>query len=59
MMRGGHLVRADRRFATGDGLVARIAAPAFAAVLERIDRRLGAAVSKCSARRRDALRRIP
>src|SRR5688500_11543328 len=40
MMRGGHLVRADRRFATGDGLVARLTAPAFAAVLDRIDRRL-------------------
>jgi cyclopropane-fatty-acyl-phospholipid synthase len=40
MMRGGHLVRADRRFATGDGLVARLTAPAFAAVLDRINRRL-------------------
>lgn len=40
MMRGGHLVRADRGFATGDGLVARLTAPAFAAVLDRIDRRL-------------------
>jgi len=40
MLRGGHLVRADRRFATGDGLVARLTAPAFAVVLDRIDRGL-------------------
>ena len=40
MMRGGHLVRADRGFATGGSLIARLAAPAFAVVLDRIDRRL-------------------
>ena len=38
--RGSHLVRADRRFATGAGIVGRIAAPAFAAVLDRLDERL-------------------
>lgn len=38
--RGSHLVRADRRFATGAGVVGRIAAPAFAAVLDRLDERL-------------------
>ncbi len=38
--RGSHLVRADRRFATGAGVVGRIAAPAFAAVLNRLDERL-------------------
>jgi cyclopropane-fatty-acyl-phospholipid synthase len=38
--RGEHLVRADRRFATGGGLVARLLAPAFARVLDEIDRRL-------------------
>lgn len=35
--RGGHLVTADRRFLTGGGVVAAIAAPAFARVLDRID----------------------
>jgi cyclopropane-fatty-acyl-phospholipid synthase len=39
--RGEHLVRADRGFATGGGLVARLTAPAFAKVLDQIDRRLG------------------
>ena len=34
--RGEHLVRADRRFATGGGLFARLTAPAFARVLDRI-----------------------
>ncbi len=38
--RGSHLVRADRRFATGAGVVGRMAAPAFAAVLDRLDERL-------------------
>ena len=38
--RGSHLVRADRHFATGAGLVGRIAAPAFAVVLDRLDERL-------------------
>jgi cyclopropane-fatty-acyl-phospholipid synthase len=38
--RGEHLVRADRRFATGGGLLARIVAPAIDRVLEEIDRRL-------------------
>jgi cyclopropane-fatty-acyl-phospholipid synthase len=38
--RGEHLVRADRRFATGGGLVARLTAPAFARVLDEIDRKL-------------------
>lgn len=39
--RGEHLVRADRRFATGGGLVARLTAPAIDRVLDQIDRRLG------------------
>ena len=39
--RGEHLLHADRRFATGGGLVARLTAPAFAKVLDEIDRRLG------------------
>jgi cyclopropane-fatty-acyl-phospholipid synthase len=38
--RGEHLVRADRRFATGGGLVARLCAPAIARVLDEIDRQL-------------------
>ena len=38
--RGEHLLHADRRFATGGGLVARLTAPAFAKVLDEIDRRL-------------------
>src|SRR5215212_3808433 len=38
--RGEHLVRADRGFATGGGLLSRIAAPAFARVLDEIDRGL-------------------
>ena len=38
--RGEHLVRADRRFATGGGLFAQITAPAFSAVLDQIDRKL-------------------
>ena len=39
--RGEHLVRADRRFATGGGMLARISAPAITRVLDEIDRRLG------------------
>jgi cyclopropane-fatty-acyl-phospholipid synthase len=38
--RGQHLVHADRRFATGGGLLARVVAPAIAGVLNQIDRRL-------------------
>ena len=38
--RGEHLVRADRGFATGGGLAARLAAPAFRGVLDQLDRRL-------------------
>jgi cyclopropane-fatty-acyl-phospholipid synthase len=38
--RGDHLVHADRRFATGGGMLARLTAPAFAKVLDEIDRRL-------------------
>src|SRR5437868_456328 len=38
--RGEHLVRADRGFATGGGLIARVTAPAFSKVLDQIHRRL-------------------
>ena len=38
--RGEHLVRADRRFATGGGMVARLTAPAIGRVLDQIDARL-------------------
>jgi len=38
--RGEHLVRADRGFATGGGLIARLTSPAFSKVLDEIDRRL-------------------
>src|SRR5436190_18686454 len=38
--RGEHLLHADRRFATGGGLIARLAAPAFSKVVDQIDRRL-------------------
>jgi cyclopropane-fatty-acyl-phospholipid synthase len=38
--RGDHLVRADRRFATGAGLLGRLAAPLFARVVDQLDRRL-------------------
>ena len=38
--RGEHLLHADRRFATGGGTLARLAAPAFAKVLDEIDRNL-------------------
>jgi cyclopropane-fatty-acyl-phospholipid synthase len=40
MARGEHLVRADRRFATGGGMLARLAAPAFTKVLDEIEWRL-------------------
>jgi cyclopropane-fatty-acyl-phospholipid synthase len=38
--RGEHLVRADRRFATGGGMFARLVSPAFSKVLDEVDRRL-------------------
>jgi cyclopropane-fatty-acyl-phospholipid synthase len=38
--RGEHLVRADRAFATGGGLAAKLATPAFAKLLDEIDLRL-------------------
>ncbi|MGE5562191.1 MAG: class I SAM-dependent methyltransferase [Bacillota bacterium] len=38
--RGEHLVRADRRFATGGGLLARLTAPAIDRLLDEIHRRL-------------------
>ena len=38
--RGDHLVRADRRFATGAGLLGRLAAPLFARVVDQLDLRL-------------------
>jgi cyclopropane-fatty-acyl-phospholipid synthase len=38
--RGHHLVRADRRFATGGGFIGRLAAPAFARVLDQLHERL-------------------
>ena len=38
--RGDHLVRADRRFATGAGLLGRLAAPLFARIVDQLDRRL-------------------
>jgi cyclopropane-fatty-acyl-phospholipid synthase len=38
--RGQHLVHGDRGFATGGGLVAKLLAPAFAAVLGQVDQRL-------------------
>ncbi|MGN6058067.1 MAG: class I SAM-dependent methyltransferase [Sphingomicrobium sp.] len=38
--RGEHLLHADRRFSTGGGKLARLTAPAFARVVEEIDRRL-------------------
>ena len=44
--RGEHLVRADRRFATGGSLVARLSAPAISRVLEEIDKRLSTGESK-------------
>jgi len=40
MARGEHLVRADRGFATGGGMLARLVAPAFSRVLSAVGRRL-------------------
>ena len=34
--RGEHLVRADRRFATGGGAIARLVSPAFSKLLDEI-----------------------
>jgi cyclopropane-fatty-acyl-phospholipid synthase len=38
--RGHHLLRADRAFFTGGGIVSRLLAPAFERVLDRVDRGL-------------------
>ena len=38
--RGEHLVRADRRFATGGGMLARLLVPAISKILDPIDRGL-------------------
>src|SRR5690348_17258575 len=38
--RGEHLVHADRRFATGGGLVARLISPLISTVVDQIDQRL-------------------
>ena len=38
--RGEHLVRADRGFAVGGGIAARLVSPAFAKVLDHLDARL-------------------
>ena len=38
--RGDHLLRADRRFATGAGLFGRLVAPSFARMVDQLDRRL-------------------
>jgi cyclopropane-fatty-acyl-phospholipid synthase len=38
--RGEHLVRADRRFATGGGRIARFIAPAISRMLDEIERGL-------------------
>lgn len=38
--RGEHLLRADRGFATGAGLIGRLAAPAFARIIDQLDQRL-------------------
>lgn len=38
--RGEHLLRADRRFATGGGLLARLTAPAFGRIVDQLDRKL-------------------
>ena len=38
--RGEHLVRADRGFATGGGILARLTTPAISKIIEEIDRRL-------------------
>ena len=38
--RGHHLLTADRRFATGGGMIGRLVAPAFARLLDQFDERL-------------------
>ena len=38
--RGEHLLRADRSFATGAGVLGRLAAPAFARIIDQLDERL-------------------
>ena len=38
--RGSHLVRADRHFATGAGVLTRLVAPLFARIVDQLDRRL-------------------
>jgi cyclopropane-fatty-acyl-phospholipid synthase len=38
--RGNHLLRADRRFATGAGLLGRLLAPSFARMVDQLDQRL-------------------
>jgi cyclopropane-fatty-acyl-phospholipid synthase len=38
--RGDHLLRADRRFVTGAGLLGRLLAPSFARLVDQLDRRL-------------------
>jgi cyclopropane-fatty-acyl-phospholipid synthase len=38
--RGSHLLTADRSFATGAGLLGRLAAPAFASILDQLHERL-------------------
>ena len=38
--RGDHLLRADRGFATGAGLLGRLAAPSFGRMVDQLDRRL-------------------
>ena len=38
--RGEHLLKADRTFTTGGGVLGRLAAPAFARVLDQLDARL-------------------
>ena len=38
--RGDHLVRGDRGFATGEGLLGKLAAPFFARMIDQLDKRL-------------------
>ena len=38
--RGSHLINADRSFATGAGLLGRLAAPSFARLVDQLDQRL-------------------
>lgn len=53
--RGEHLVRADRVFATGGGLLGRLAAPAFRRLIDQLHRRL--AIGGIHATLPDGLRR--